>query len=285
MAQVLQGMKDDKRRVTVKRVNRIYLFALIACTCFSGCRNQSIADINEKSLQAQEEPVTEYKKEDVVIQSQPEEKTKESLREMALTQPLPGGNRLLKKNETAEYRGVEISVVDVILADDIDSIVSAGLIQEEFEYFLGENDIRESIKNEEWEYVWPFVRIKLKNTTNETQSINAGQLELYNVYEEDGNNGTAIKITEGASEVYNADYAGTSHRCWVLLEPGEERIVTVSYEGITKYQSSGRTKEGVIFTDIPVMENVYMKTYDIGNLQEGEALICLNIKNGMQVSE
>ena len=62
--------------------------------------------------------------------------------------------------------------------------------------------------------------------------------------------------------------------------------MTVSYTGLSKYQSKGySSKEGVLFTDVPTMENVYMKTYAIGNVQEEEPLICLNIKNGKVVDE
>ena len=140
-------------------------------------------------------------------------------------------------------------------------------------------------KNENWEYTWPFVRIRLKNTTNEEQDICAGQLELYNVYDE-GEYKTAQKVSGGYSKVYNADYVGTDHGNFASLQPGEERIVTVAYLGLTKYQSKGySSKEGVLFTDTPTLENVYMKTYAVGNVQEEEPLICLNIKNGKVVNE
>ena len=45
------------------------------------------------------------------------------------------------------------------------------------------------------------------------------------------------------------------------------------------------SKDGVLFTDVPTMENVYIKTYAIGNIQEEEPLICLNIRNGEVVDE
>ncbi|MEI3237074.1 MAG: hypothetical protein V8S35_06465 [Lachnospira sp.] len=78
----------------------------------------------------------------------------------------------------------------------------------------------------------------------------------------------------------------TSFENFVSLQPGEERIVTVAYLGMRKYQSKGySSSEGVLFTDIPTLENVYMKTYAIGNIQEEEPLICLNIKNGKVVNE
>ena len=265
-----------------KRSIGILLLSLVVCTCISGCSSQSIADVNEKSIQAEEETETEYAKKDVVIK-EPEEKTHLSLREQAA--PLSKGNRLLSRNETATYRGIEISVVDVLVAD---SKEEAGLTEEELAYFSGQNggeDIDTVKKNEDWEYIWPFVRIRLKNTTNEEQDINAGQLELYNVYD-DGEYKKVTKVSEGASEVYNADYVGTDYRNFVSLQPGEERIVTVSYTGLGKYQSKGySSSEGVLFTDIPILENVYIKTYAIGNIQEEEPLICLNIKNGKVVDE
>ena len=265
-----------------KRSIGILLLSLTVCTCISGCSSQSIADVNKKSIQAEEETETEYAKKDVVIK-EPEEKTHLSLREQAT--PLSKGNRLLSRNETATYRGIEISVVDVLVAD---SKEEAGLTEEELAYFSGQNggeDIDTTKKNENWEYTWPFVRIRLKNTTNEKQDINAGQLELYNVYDE-GEYKTAQKVSEGASEVYNADYIGTDHGNFASLQPGEERIVTVSYTGLRKYQSKGYSaQEGVLFTDIPILENVYIKTYAIGNIQEEEPLICLNIKNGKVVDE
>ena len=53
-----------------------------------------------------------------------------------------------------------------------------------------------------------------------------------------------------------------------------------------KYQSKGySSSEGVLFTDTPTLENVYIKTYAVGNVQEEEPLICLNIKNGKVVDE
>ena len=234
------------------------------------------------SIQAQEETETKDEKKDVVIKK-PEDSTKPLLREQAA--PLSKGNRLLSRNETATYRGIEITVVDVLVAD---SKEEAGLTEEELAYFSGENggeDIDTTRKHENWEYTWPFVRIRLKNTMNEEQDICAGQLELYNVYD-DGEYKKVTKVSEGYSKVYNADYKGTSFENFVSLQPGEERIVTVAYLGMRKYQSKGySSSEGVLFTDIPTLENVYMKTYAIGNIQEEEPLICLNIKNGKVVNE
>ena len=283
MAQVLPEMNNDRRRQFMKKRSiGILLLGLVVCTCISGCSSQSIADVNEKSIQAEEETETEYAKKDVVIK-EPEEKTHLSLREQAM--PLSKGNRLLSRNETATYRGIEISVVDVLVAD---SKEEAGLTEEELAYFSGENggeDIDTTRKHENWEYTWPFVRIRLKNTMNEEQDICAGQLELYNVYD-DGEYKKVTKVSEGYSKVYNADYKGTSFENFVSLQPGEERIVTVAYLGMRKYQSKGySSSEGVLFTDIPTLENVYMKTYAIGNIQEEEPLICLNIKNGKVVNE
>ncbi len=283
MAQVLPEMNSDRRRKFMKKRSiGILLLGLAVCTCISGCGSQSIADVNEKSIQAEEETETEYEKKDVVIKK-PEDSTKPLLREQAA--PLSKGNRLLSRNETATYRGIEVSVVDVLLAD---SKEEAGLTEEELAYFSGQNggeDIDTVKKNEDWEYTWPFVRIRLKNTMNEEQDICAGQLELYNVYD-DGEYKKVTKVSEGASEVYNADYVGTDYRNFVSLQPGEERIVTVSYTGLSKYQSKGYSaQEGVLFTDIPILENVYIKTYAIGNIQEEEPLICLNIKNGKVVDE
>ena len=283
MAQVLPEMNNDRRRQFMKKRSiGILLLGLVVCTCISGCSSQSIADVNEKSIQAEEETETEYAKKDVVIK-EPEEKTHLSLREQAT--PLSKGNRLLSKNETATYRGIEISVVDVLVAD---SKEEAGLTEEELAYFSGQNggeDIDTTRKHENWEYTWPFVRIRLKNTMNEEQDICAGQLELYNVYD-DGEYKKVTKVSEGYSKVYNADYKGTSFENFVSLQPGEERIVTVAYLGMTKYQSKGySSSEGVIFTDTPTLENVYMKTYAIGNIQEEEPLICLNIKDGKVVNE
>ena len=283
MAQVLPEMNNDRRRQFMKKRSiGILLLGLVVCTCISGCSSQSIADVNEKSIQAEEETETEYAKKDVVIK-EPEEKTHLSLREQAT--PLSKGNRLLSRNETATYRGIEITVVDVLVAD---SKEEAGLTEEELAYFSGENggeDNDTTRTNENWEYTWPFVRIRLKNTMNEEQDICAGQLELYNVYD-DGEYKKVTKVSEGASEVYNADYVGTDYRNFVSLQSGEERIVTVSYTGLSKYQSKGySSKDGVLFTDVPTMENVYIKTYAIGNIQEEEPLICLNIRNGEVVDE
>ena len=283
MAQVLPEMNNDRRRQFMKKRSiGILLLGLVVCTCISGCSSQSIADVNEKSIQAEEETETEYAKKDVVIK-EPEEKTHLSLREQAM--PLSKGNRLLSRNEMATYRGIEISVVDVLVAD---SKEEAGLTEEELAYFSGKNggeDIDTTRKHENWEYTWPFVRIRLKNTMNEEQDICAGQLELYNVYD-DGEYKKVTKVSEGYSKVYNADYKGTSFENFVSLQPGEERIVTVAYLGMRKYQSKGySSSEGVLFTDIPTLENVYMKTYAIGNIQEEEPLICLNIKNGKVVNE
>ena len=283
MAQVLPEMNNDRRRQFMKKRSiGILLLGLAVCTCISGCGSQSIADVNEKSIQAEEETETKDEKKDVVIKK-PEDSTKPLLREQAA--PLSKGNRLLSRNETATYRGIEITVVDVLVAD---SKEEAGLTEEELAYFSGENggeDIDTTRKHENWEYTWPFVRIRLKNTMNEEQDICAGQLELYNVYD-DGEYKKVTKVSEGASEVYNADYVGTDYRNFVSLQPGEERIVTVSYTGLSKYQSKGYSaQEGVLFTDIPILENVYIKTYAIGNIQEEEPLICLNIKNGKVVDE
>ena len=283
MAQVLPEMNSDRRRKFMKKRSiGILLLGLAVCTCISGCGSQSIADVNEKSIQAEEETETKDEKKDVVIKK-PEDSTKPLLREQAA--PLSKGNRLLSRNETATYRGIEITVVDVLVAD---SKEEAGLTEEELAYFSGENggeDIDTTRKHENWEYTWPFVRIRLKNTMNEEQDICAGQLELYNVYD-DGEYKKVTKVSEGASEVYNADYVGTDYRNFVSLQPGEERIVNVSYTGLSKYQSKGYSaQEGVLFTDIPILENVYIKTYAIGNVQEEEPLICLNIKNGKVVNE
>ena len=265
-----------------KRSIGILLLGLVVCTCISGCSSQSIADVNEKSIQAQEETETKDEKKDVVIKKA-EDSTRKLFRETAT--PLSKGNRLLSRNEMATYCGIEISVVDVLVAD---SKEEAGLTEEELAYFSGQNggeDIDTTKKNENWEYTWPFVRIRLKNTTNEEQDICAGQLELYNVYDE-GEYKTVQKVSGGYSKVYNADYVGTDHGNFASLQPGEERIVTVAYLGMRKYQSKGySSSEGVIFTDTPTLENVYMKTYAIGNIQEEEPLICLNIKDGKVVNE
>ena len=283
MAQVLPEMNNDRRRQFMKKRSiGILLLGLVVCTCISGCSSQSIADVNEKSIQAEEETETKDEKKDVVIKK-PEDSTKPLLREQAA--PLSKGNRLLSRNETATYRGIEITVVDVLVAD---SKEEAGLTEEELAYFSGENggeDIDTTRKHENWEYTWPFVRIRLKNTMNEEQDICAGQLELYNVYD-DGEYKKVTKVSEGYSKVYNADYKGTSFENFVSLQPGEERIVTVAYLGLTKYQSKGySSSEGVLFTDTPTLENVYIKTYAVGNVQEEEPLICLNIKNGKVVDE
>ena len=283
MAQVLPEMNNDRRRQFMKKRSiGILLLGLVVCTSISGCSSQSIADVNEKSIQAEEETETKDEKKDVVIKK-PEDSTKPLLREQAA--PLSKGNRLLSRNETATYRGIEITVVDVLVEG---SKEEAGLTEEELAYFSGENggeDIDTTRKHENWEYTWPFVRIRLKNTMNEEQDICAGQLELYNVYD-DGEYKKVTKVSEGASEVYNADYVGTDYRNFVSLQPGEERIVTVSYTGLSKYQSKVYSaQEVVLFTDIPILENVYIKTYAIGNIQEEEPLICLNIKNGNVVDE
>ena len=283
MAQVLPEMNSDRRRKFMKKRSiGILLLGLTVCTCISGCSSQSIADVNEKSIQAEEETETKDEKKDVVIKK-PEDSTKPLLREQAA--PLSKGNRLLSRNETATYRGIEITVVDVLVAD---SKEEAGLTEEELAYFSGENggeDIDTTRKHENWEYTWPFVRIRLKNTMNEEQDICAGQLELYNVYD-DGEYKKVTKVSEGYSKVYNADYKGTSFENFVSLQPGEERIVTVAYLGLTKYQSKGySSSEGVLFTDTPTLENVYIKTYAVGNVQEEEPLICLNIKNGKVVDD
>ena len=57
-----------------KRSIGILLLGLAVCTCISGCSSQSIADVNEKSIQAEEETETEYAKKDVVIK-EPEDST------------------------------------------------------------------------------------------------------------------------------------------------------------------------------------------------------------------
>ena len=96
-----------------KRSIGILLLGLAVCTCISGCGSQSIADVNEKSIQAEEETETKDEKKDVVIKK-PEDSTEPLLREQAA--PLSKGNRLLSRNETATYRGIEITVVDVLVA-------------------------------------------------------------------------------------------------------------------------------------------------------------------------
>ena len=50
-----------------KRSIGILLLSLTVCTCISGCGSQSIADVNEKSIQAEEETETKDEKKDVVI--------------------------------------------------------------------------------------------------------------------------------------------------------------------------------------------------------------------------
>ena len=68
MAQVLLEMNSDRRRKFMKKRSiGILLLGLAVCTCISGCGSQSIADVNEKSIQAEEETETEYAKKDVVI--------------------------------------------------------------------------------------------------------------------------------------------------------------------------------------------------------------------------
>ncbi len=147
-----------------------------------------------------------------------------------------------------------------------------GLQRKNWHIFSGENggeDIDTTRKHENWEYTWPFVRIRLKNTMNEEQDICAGQLELYNVYD-DGEYKKVTKVSEGYSKVYNADYKGTSFENFVSLQPGEERIVTVAYLGMRKYQSKGySSSEGVLFTDIPnigkcIHENICNRKYSRG---------------------
>ena len=115
MAQVLPEMNSDRRRKFMKKRSiGILLLGLAVCTCISGCGSQSIADVNEKSIQAEEETETKDEKKDVVIKK-PEDSTKPLLREQAA--PLSKGNRLLSRNETATYRGIEITVVDVLVAE------------------------------------------------------------------------------------------------------------------------------------------------------------------------
>ena len=63
MAQVLLEMNSDRRRKFMKKRSiGILLLGLIVCTCISGCSSQSIADVNEKSIQAQEETETKDEK-------------------------------------------------------------------------------------------------------------------------------------------------------------------------------------------------------------------------------
>ena len=45
-----------------KRSIGILLLGLVVCTCISGCSSQSIADVNEKSIQAEEETETKDEK-------------------------------------------------------------------------------------------------------------------------------------------------------------------------------------------------------------------------------
>ena len=52
-----------------KRSIGILLLGLTVCTCISGCSSQSIADVNEKSIQAEEETETECAKKDVVLKN------------------------------------------------------------------------------------------------------------------------------------------------------------------------------------------------------------------------
>ena len=71
MAQVLPEMNSDRRRKFMKKRSiGILLLGLVVCTCISGCSSQSIADVNEKSIQAQEETETKDEKKDVVIKKQ-----------------------------------------------------------------------------------------------------------------------------------------------------------------------------------------------------------------------
>ena len=73
MAQVLPEMNSDRRRKFMKKRSiGILLLGLAVCTCISGCGSQSIADVNEKSIQAEEETETKDEKKDVVIKK-PEE--------------------------------------------------------------------------------------------------------------------------------------------------------------------------------------------------------------------
>ena len=54
MAQVLPEMNSDRRRKFMKKRSiGILLLGLAVCTCISGCGSQSIADVNEKSIQAE----------------------------------------------------------------------------------------------------------------------------------------------------------------------------------------------------------------------------------------
>mgnify|MGYP000579781948 CR=1 FL=1 len=63
MAQVLPEMNNDRRRQFMKKRSiGILLLGLVVCTCISGCSSQSIADVNEKSIQAEEETETKDEK-------------------------------------------------------------------------------------------------------------------------------------------------------------------------------------------------------------------------------
>ena len=101
MAQVLPEMNSDRRRKFIKKRSiGILLLGLAVCTCISGCGSQSIADVNEKSIQAEEETETKDEKKDVVIKK-PEDSTKPLLREQAA--PLSKGNRLLSINSCMSF--------------------------------------------------------------------------------------------------------------------------------------------------------------------------------------
>ena len=65
-----------------KRSIGILLLGLAVCTCISGCSSQSIADVNEKSIQAEEETETKDEKKDVVIKKA-EDSTRKLFRETA----------------------------------------------------------------------------------------------------------------------------------------------------------------------------------------------------------
>ncbi len=55
MAQVLPEMNSDRRRKFMKKRSiGILLLGLAVCTCISECGSQSTADVNEKSIQAEE---------------------------------------------------------------------------------------------------------------------------------------------------------------------------------------------------------------------------------------
>ena len=84
-----------------KRSIGILLLGLAVCTCISGGSSQSIADVNEKSIQAEEETETEYAKKDVVIK-EPEEKTHLSLREQHRYQRGTGYCQGMKLRHTVE---------------------------------------------------------------------------------------------------------------------------------------------------------------------------------------